>query len=267
MAQVTISFLGVCTIFRDLPSLVPPGTNGSISVPANRVVLARATETFRSFTGIAPHVAKLQFVADAVTFNGPPLPPADPPSAGVYSLDGVGLKILNAANTTLSEPRGLDCLPSLHTYLGGTIGAPAPWVYLPDRTNVQAWFDVPGGEWLAYLMNTNPPCPIVPSISVLTMETAGDPQLECWPWDGSPSTTVTLQGGSPNINVMNFANGSAFVEDNADFRLNYCLTVPFPPVQGISIPQANACRFRSPATYNVDGCGDAGPGCSNTTYP
>jgi len=34
-------------------------------------------------------------------------------------------------------------------------------------------------------MNTDPPCPTVLSISVLTLETEGDPVIEFEPWDGT----------------------------------------------------------------------------------
>ena len=263
MGKVTISFLGVCTIFRDLATRLPNVTG----LPTSRVVLARATQEFRNLTGVEPHIGKLQFVADEVTFDGPGLP-ADSP--GVYTLDGVGLSIVNAVTVEPPPPpsRGLDCLPSLSAYLQGTIGQPATYVFVPDRANVQAWFDVPGTyQWLAWLMRADPRCPIVPSISVLTMETVGDPVLLYSPWDATRPTRVTLKGDAPNINVMNFAHGEALVEDNNDFMLNYWLTVPFPSPSNIQIPQANACTQESPMSYAVKGCGDAGPGCSNSVYP
>jgi NADH:ubiquinone oxidoreductase subunit 5 (subunit L)/multisubunit Na+/H+ antiporter MnhA subunit len=80
MPGVNINFLGVCTIFRNLPSLVPPG----VTVPPNRVVLVKNTLFTQQLSGIDPHIAKIQFVAD-FTFNGPPLPPVTPGLEGFHT--------------------------------------------------------------------------------------------------------------------------------------------------------------------------------------
>ena len=269
MGTVRINFLGVCTIFRDLPSLLPPDLQPPLDLPPNRVVLARTTDCFMRVTGVDPHIAKLQFVADQIIIDGPPLPPTDPPQENTYSLNGVGLKIKNATQTELSSVCGLDCLPSLAAYLDGKLPPPASYVFLPDGANVQAWFDVQGGDAKAYKMRTIPSCDLVPSITILTMETDGDPQLEYQPWDGS-ATTVTLARAAepPDVNVMNFAFGKAFVDDDDDFLLNYWLAETFPKITKIAIPHANVCKEKSPKPgFHVGGCGDAGPGCSNTTYP
>ncbi|HEX3577752.1 MAG TPA: hypothetical protein VHY33_04235 [Thermoanaerobaculia bacterium] len=268
MGTVNINFLGVCTIFRNLE--VTPGE------VINRVVLARTTEAFQRLTGVVEHIAKLQFGADEIIIDqGPGLPPFrspfQPPAAGSYELDqGVRLTIPNAKRSTeLLPERGLDCLPSLAVFLDGTIGPPASWVFNPDIENVQAWFDFNGGEALAYKLNPEPPCDIVPSITVLTIETQDDPQLEYKPLGGLP-TLITLKSAlePPSIYVMNFAEGQGVIEDNKDFLLNYCLVDPFPDISKISIPRANACLLPSPGTpVHFPRCGDAGPGCSNTTYP
>jgi hypothetical protein len=271
MGTVTISFLGACTIFRDLPSLAPPDLPPGTELPANRVVLARTTESFTQITGVDPHIAKMQLDADIEILSGPSLPPAVPPFAKTFSLDGVGLKIRNALDTTLPADRGLDCLPSLAEFLRGELGKPTLSVFVPDSASVQAWFDVAGGDWNAYKMRTDPPCDTIPSISYLIIQTEGDPELVFTPWDPAiEPTTVRLTNGSsgtPNIDVMNFALGEGVVDDNRDFILNYTLTDPFPWVADIDIPQALACRFFSPGTYTLPRCGDAGPGCSNSVYP
>lgn len=266
MGTVTISFLGVCTIFRDLPKFAPPGA----AVPNNRVVLARVTEELQKKTGVDPHIAKLQFVAENIEITGPALPPADPPLANTYSLTGgVGLRIKNATGAALGPPRGLDCLPSLAANLDGTLGLPASWVFTPDAAQVQAWFDFEGGEALAFKMKVHPKCDLVPSIMFLTLQTNGDPELEFTPFGGSTTKVKLSSSGAqpPNVNVMNFAFGEAVKDDDNDFLLNYTLTTPFPPVDAINIPHANVCTIPSPLTYDVGGCGDAGPGCSNSTYP
>src|SRR5690349_5051964 len=105
MGQVTVNFMGICTIFRDLPSQVPPGLRlpPEIQLPANRVVLARTTLDFLRANPTVPlHVGKLQLIADRITMYGPPLPPATPPEADSYALNGVSLKILNTASNELT---------------------------------------------------------------------------------------------------------------------------------------------------------------------
>ncbi|MGH9423550.1 MAG: hypothetical protein ACRD3J_26485, partial [Thermoanaerobaculia bacterium] len=243
MGTVRINFLGVCTIFRDLET-TPEGV-------INRVVFPRATDAFRARTGVDPHIAKLQFEADEIIIDGSPLPPADPPAPNTYKLDGVGLTILNATNTELLPIGGLACLPSLSAFLDGTLGLPAPYVFTPDRENVQAWFDFRGGDARAYVLNPDPPCSTVPSITILTIDTDGDPRLEYRPLDG-PVRTITLmrQSGTPGIDVMNFAFGEGVIEDNRDFLLNYWLVDPFPPMsQIVTIPATNACLTPSPNTF------------------
>lgn len=266
MGTVEISFLGVCTIIRDLPSFAPAGTP---DLPQNRVVLVRAPQAFTQFMGVDPHIAKLQL--NGTPISGPPLPPVDPPQANTYRLDGVGLKILNVTDTSLPDLRGLDCLPSLAAYLDAPLGSLATSAYNREPDNVQAWFDVPGGDWKGWLMNTKPVCPIIPTISVLTMQTSDDnPLLEYTRWRDNVTTVVELTSSPTEparVFVMNFALGEALVDNNADFLLNYLLTVPLPPLSKIAIPNANVCRFKSPGVYTVAGCGDAGPGCSNNTYP
>jgi hypothetical protein len=78
-----------------------------------------------------------------------------------------------------------------------------------------------------------------------------------------------MQADEPaGILVMNFALGEGVVDNNSDFRLHYRCAAAFPPVCAISIPEFNACRFQSPGDpYVMPRCGDAGPGCSNSTYP
>lgn len=273
MPTIEISFLGVCTIFRNLPSLTSSGDN----LPANRVVLARTTEEFIMHTGVLLHIAKLHLVSDHTILSGPNLPPAEPPEPNVFRLDGIQLKILNATATTQLLPTwGIDCLPSLQSHLYRELGPPADYVFNPSQPNVQAWFDFQGGNARSFVMRAtfgehNQPCDTVPSISVLTIETDGDPQLEYAPFDGSPSTNVQLTPppGSDvtRINVSNFALGELVKDDNRDFLLNYRLAATFPPIDDVAIPVCNTCTIPSPTTYHTPRCGDAGPGCSNTTYP
>ena len=267
IGTVTVSFLGVCTIFLDLPSQVPPGTE----VPPNRVVLARATKDFRKQTGVYPHMGRLQIDAGEIIFQGPPPPLSGLATPNTFNLDGAYLKVANALETQLSIQLG--CLPSLRGHLReGTLGPPAEAVYMPDPTLVQAWFDVSHGvSWNAFLMSTDPPCNLVPSISILTVQTDGAPALEYNRFDLTRQPTViTLLGERPNVNVMNFACGEGFVDEDEDFLLNYQLAATVPLQSSITIPSVNICNIPSSsagAVYKINGCGDAGPGCSNTTYP
>jgi hypothetical protein len=272
MGQVTISFLGVCTIFRNLPALatpegLPPGT----PIPSNRVVLARTTTQFlEKNPSIDRHIAILQMPPYQLLNNSPALPPLEWFTPDTYKLDGVQLSIPNATQTKLKGC--LCCLPSLQEHLDQPLGPPAPWVYLPDRERVQAWFDITGGNVRARLMSTDPPCPTIPSITLVTINTDGAPILQYQPFpppDGpaEPPTQVELTSLSPNVNVMNFANGEALVDDNSDFLLNYTLAETMPPDSAVRVPRKNRCTKFSRITYFVGGCGDAGPGCSNTGFP
>jgi hypothetical protein len=266
MPSVHVSFLGVCTIFQNLRSLLPRGVTG----PKHRVVLVRNTPFMQRISGIDPHIPKIQFVADHVEFTGPELPPAGQPNA--YSLSGVTLSVFNPANnpeTILS----MGCLPSLQRFLDPQeeLGPPAEFVYAPMGERAAAWFDVDAAvSWEAYKFVPSFPCSTVPAISMLTVETSSAPQLLITPWDGTPSTIVTLTNDDdtiPNINVMNFADGEVVVDDDKDFFLNYLCAANFP----LSVPgiprQDQICTNPSPLTYQVGRCGDAGPGCSNTNYP
>ena len=266
MPGVNVNFLGVCTIFRNLPSLVPPG----VTVPPNRVVLVRNTLFTQQLSDIDPHIPKIQFPGTAFVFNGPPLPPVSPPLENTFSLNGVTLSIINAVTNVPFQP-ALDCLPGLQARLNppAELGPPARLVYIPDPERAAAWFDVSSGSsWNAYIMNTDPVCATVPSISILHIETVGAPQLLVTPWDGSPGTIVTLSRTDdvPAVNVMNFAMGEGVVDDNRDFLLNY-LTAETLPTSSVMIPEVNACTTQSPAVFRLPRCGDAGPGCSNTNFP
>lgn len=280
MGQVTISFLGVCTIFRDLPSLQPPpGLPPDTPIPRNRVVLARTTKAFLDdHPGIFPHIARLQLVAENVSFDPPEGPPhKDPNAPYTYELKGVQLRIRNAAGGSSTLTGNLDCLPGLQDHLiGQSLGGPAPWVYLADPERVRAWFDLTNGDAAAWLMRTEQKdCDLktqVPGITVVTITTENDDPLvlEYVPFDGGPTILITLSGESPNVNVMNFAEGKAFVDDNQDYLLNYQLANQVPPDNSVSIPQTNVCMHLSPLTYEVEHphrCGDAGPGCSTTPFP
>ena len=264
MASVTINFLGVCTIFRNLPNYVPDDYKDR--VPANRVVLPRSTDAFVKMTGVEPHIAKLQLLGGGSIISGPRLPPAS--EENTYLLDGVGLTIESATGPELGPPRGLDCLPSLSTFFHGTLGMPAPGVYIPEPENVQAWFDFEVGNAQAYVMNVFPPCATVPSITVLTMTTddAQPIRLHYTPWGGDESV-FEFTGAPARIDVMNFALGLGVVDDNRDFLLNYTLIQPFPRITDVQIPRANSCALPSPGQFRLPRCGDAGPGCSNTNYP
>ncbi len=264
MPSVNVSFLGVCTIFQNLPELVPPGT----SVPPHRVVLVKNTTRIR---GIDPHIAKLQLVADDIAIDGPGLPPAG--EDNIFLLQGVTLTIANPVPGGPPFQPSLGCLPSLQSHLQPPeqLGPPAPLVTIPDPDGAAAWFDVitGGNSWIAYLLKPDPPCPMIPSISILGVDTVNAPQLLVTPWDGSPPTTFTLTrtGTPPDINVMNFADGKGVVEDNRDFLLNYLTAATFPPIPSVQIPLQNVCTQESPGKYRFPRCGDAGPGCSNTQFP
>ena len=266
MPSVNVSFLGVCTIFQNFRSLLPRGVTG----PRHRVVLVRNTPFMQTITGIHPHIPKIMFDADHVVITGPGLPPTDQPN--VYSLTGVTLSVFNPANnpeTTLS----LGCLPSLQRFLQPQVelGPPAEFVYAPMADRAAAWFDVDAAEsWDAYLYNPSTPCPTLPAISILTVETSDRPQLLVTPWDGTQPTIVTEWNDDdrvPGIHVTNFADGTVVVDDDTDFYLNYLCAANFP----LSIPtiplQQQICTTPAPIEYKVNRCGDAGPGCSNTNYP
>lgn len=275
MGTIDISFVGVCTIFRDLPSLVTfPG-----DLPRNRVVLARTTQEFISHTGVLPHIAKLRFIAGQFeVVRGPKLPPFEPPEPNTFTLDGIQLKILNATgDTTLSPSWGLDCLPSLQAHLYRELGPPAEPVFIQSQEFVQAWFDFQGGFARSYKMRaTNDKgqtCEPVPSISVLTIETTDDyADLEYAPFPPGAEPTVVRITPPPapersHILLANFALGELFKDDNRDFLLNYTLAQTFPEIADVAIPECNTCTVLSPQSYHTPRCGDAGPGCSNTTYP
>lgn len=271
MGSVNISFLGVCTIFQNLPSLVPPNApiNPNFPLSPSRVVLVTTSLFMEQLSRIDPHIAKIQFVADDVSFQGPFLPPVDPPMTNVFSLAGVSLSIVNAVNILTLEP-SLGCLPSLQARLNpaAELGPPAPLVYTPQPTLAAAWFDVSvGNSWNAYKLTPIPHCDTVPSISILNIETEGPPQLLVQPWDESEPTIVTLtsESSTPEITVMNFADGRGVVEDDRDFLLNYLTAATF-PLSSVIIPDTN-CPTPSPIAYRFPRCGDAGPGCSNSNYP
>ena len=264
MPSVHVNFLGVCTIFQNLPSQVPPG----FQVPPNRVVLVLNYANLP----IEPHIPKIEFIADQVNFNGPALPPTDPPKENEFLLQGVTLSILNPVAIPSFQP-ALSCLPGLQANLipPAQLSPPASLVYIPDPTKAAAWFDVSEGvSWNSYVMNVDTPCPTVPSISVLNIDTDGNPQLLVTPWDTQiPPTTVTLTrlNDAPGINVTNFAGGTAVKDDPNDFLLNYLTAETFPGAPAINIPTMNICTTPSPDVFHLPRCGDAGPGCSNSTYP
>ena len=272
MGQVTISFLGVCTIFRDLPAQErPPGLPPETPIPANRVVLARVPPDSR----IQPHIARVQFVAPSVSFD-PTRPPGDhPDDRPTFDLDGVKLRIANATGASLQG--SLDCLPGLQRHLDRPLGGPALPVYVEDRAAVQAWFDLENGLIEAFVMHTEQNCNLrteVPSIAIVTVETNGDPVIEYLPFGGGEAIRVTLgndiEQPVPNVNVMNFAFGKAFDDDPIYFLLNYQLAQDPPPPELVHIPTENVCTRLSPHPFRVNPpftCGDAGPGCSTTPFP
>lgn len=270
MPSVNISFLGVCTIFQDLRSLLPPGVEG----PKHRVVLVRNTPFMQNLSGIHPHIPKLQLLADSIEQQGPDLPPADPPEKNTFSLDGVTLTVHNPGNNPDIE-LSLGCLPSLQGFLDPEVelGPIAEFVYVPNNQRAAAWFDLDvGTSWEGFRMTTKFPCDTVPAISILTIETSSAPQLRVTPWNVNiEPTTFTLSnenGTPPNVFVMNFANGEAVVDSDRDFLLNYqcAASLPVPIAQ---IPrQDQVCTNPSPIVYDLTHrCGDAGPGCSNTSFP
>lgn len=269
MPRIHVSFYGVCTIFPDLQSLLPPGVTG----PKHRVVLVRNTPFMREISGIHPHIPKLQLHADKIEHHGPKLPPADPPHENFYSLDDVTLTIGNPA-TTPDTTLLLGCLPSLRGFLEPEmeLGPPAKFVYEHDSERAAAWFDTDvATSWEGFRMTTTFPCPKVPAISILTIETTSAPQLVVTPWNGSEPTTFTLINDDdkiPHIGVMNFADGRAVVDSDRDFFLNYLCAASL-PVSFARIPTPQeVCTKPSPIKLDVgEICGDAGPGCSNTTFP
>jgi len=120
------------------------------------------------------------------------------------------------------------------------------------------------------LYHPSTPCPKLPAISILTVETSTAPQLLMTPWDGTQPTVVTVSNHDdrvPGIHVTNFADGEVVVDSDKDFFLNYLCAANFP----LSVPeiprQDQICKKPSPIEYRVNRCGDAGPGCSNTNYP
>lgn len=268
MGKITVSFLGVCTIFRDLP-----GQTGRTDVPPNRVALVRATEEIIHKHHILPHRAKLQLVAKNIQWSGPKLPPADPPLENTYSLsEGVHLRIANSPGADSGLTGFIDSLPGLQAYLDRPLGPPAEWVFVPTPERVQAWFDIEHGEIRSHFMSPIPCCPTTSSMAFLTIPAEEKPPvLEVTPWTGPnkgiTSTVSFPDDDAPNINVMNFAEGEALIKDNRDFILNYLLAAEMPPLDLISIPLENVCRTPSPLKYRVNGCGDAGPGCSTTQFP
>ena len=265
MYTLTINFLGVCTIFRDLPPEA-----GS----ANRVVLVRTPPGFppNDPPPILPHIAKLQILTAFTTPPGEKLPPYEN-QPNTFKLEGVWLTVNQQQTQPLTGT--LACLPSLQKALPtANLGLPADFVLnpnLPGATDhAQAWFDVPQGSWNGFLMNPCPSCKEVPSVSVLDIQ-MDDPPVLHYRQVGGTTIPVSFDPDETHhyIAVENFADGEAIIKDERDFYLNYLTAQDFSIdwIPQIQIPKTNACTKPSPLITRLRGCGDAGPGCSNTGFP
>jgi len=271
MGQVKVSFLGVTTMFRNLPSLTrPPGVPPDTVIPANRVVVAKVPPNLN----IEPHIARLQLVAPSVDFHGQEPPHRIPHRHPTFDLQGAHLWITNAVGPALSGD--MSCIFSLRAQCTALLTGPGLPVYVENTEAVQAWFDLDNGTGAGFFLLTEQPCnprTQVPSIAVITMETNGDPELAYREFGTGEMFRMTLHSDEerpvPDINVMNFAFGKAFRDDPNDFLLNYQLVDPQVPPATVTIPTENVCSNPS-ARYDVNPplrCGDAGPGCSTTQFP
>jgi hypothetical protein len=259
MGKIEIYFVGVCTFFEDYSEYAAL----SEQLPVHRMVLVNGDRSSIVIHGgppipINPHLAHLAIDSPIVAVSGT-LPPKLP-GTEIFNLNGTSafsLSVANASSTQWTNNAG--CLPHLQAAVSTDLGPPSLAVIRDGQAACYAdftvgtidGFQIPAGSDSAM------------GISLVTLETAGNPVLSIAGPDGSG--TIELEGlpGGPAIVIISNKPATQGHDAEDDFILNF-LTVADPPSpSSIRSPGKVDCPVNPRRLI----FGDAGPGCSNTNYP
>ena len=252
MGEITITFWGICTIIREEIE--------SVWVP-KRIVLVDASDEqtiagnpHLANHGIVPHMAKLRIPTDAISALGPMPITSIPLHTGIsLRLAHVRLAIPNAIETPLVDQA--NCLPHIGPI--EAVGSPLG-VTLMGGPAIATIYELNSGTLAGFRKAEHGA-----GISVLTVQTNGDPVLTLTEFQTTQLTKFTLYSGA-HVLVTNLPDMPGEDDHDEDFRLHYLTASVFPPV--IGIPAEVDC----PLDPNADDGGlglYVGPGCSNSNYP
>jgi hypothetical protein len=258
MAEVKVTFHGICTIMNESPT-------GAIVAAPRRIVLVNASKRdlfarIPEHARIQPHYARMHIRANDILRIGPlPMQRVEPREDHWirFDLDQVRVEIANAATGEV-DGRRAKCLPHLKVGTVGLLGEPNP-----DTRNgsydIACIFHLSSGRLEGLRL------PKGAGISILCTETS-DPHIELSisRFDGAQSTEIRLRNGA-DIVVTNLPLRDDHDKD-LDFLLHFLTAKALPPE--VTVPVA--CECPAPiGEVNYAGLAPfmTGPGCSNSNYP
>jgi hypothetical protein len=269
MGQVIVSFIGVCTYIRKsaYPDFAPADIAGRrwVLVNATQSIIENNPNLNRRTPAIDPHIPKLQLMDWQATLLEGELPFEPDGDTQVLDLTaGYSMSIINAIGDEIDDSE-LVCMPSLKM-LAPDLGYVGPAVLDPTPATTACVFDFQSGRLQGTQLRQNGA-----GVTLLTIDTDGDPILEILPFGGTAPSLFRLQNQRtelpPGVNVMSFPWGSGKVDNPTDFYLHYLTAGTFPADATIQT-QALTCA-PCPFTYGLPPSftATAGPECSNSGYP
>ena len=258
--KVTIRFEGICTFFNNYSSLVEQVNEP----PIHRMVLVNAN--IREIAGheIDPHVARMTVLGDFEwTDNGFP-PGAE---SGVIDLNREDKAYLVSVRDPVTSQRWINntcCLPHLTAAIPPEQVLGAPDFEVIANFGAACYVDFTYGRIDGYAVRASgvgyDPTKLK-AISIATVETEGTSALLDLTWAETVYTLKLYDGAT--VTIANAPDPGSRDNDQYDFLLNF-LTLSGGPPPDVIVPESISC---TPLEGWLDGPTDAGPGCSNTTYP
>jgi hypothetical protein len=251
MAEINVTFWGICTYIRDRRRFVLVNAGAEI-IDNNPGLQGR---------GIDPHYARLHIHAEDIVSIGA-LPVNEAPGGMLrFDLDQVTLAIANPELPAEVLADANMCAPHLSHYANEEIGPPNA-ATVTGGPSMAAFFDVVQGELRSFRKGT----PDGACVNVLTSQTVGDPVLTITPFGTTSTSAITLRSGA-SILITNLPDPGTGADRDVDFLLHF-LTADVIPTAA-EYPKGTDYSNCAVSTDLEDGGIDlyVGPGCSNTNYP
>ncbi len=272
MARAAVNFLGICTHFRLIPPPDPPhpGVAGgatwrAVLVNASDPNTITAVSLLRGLH-ISPHVARLAIPERQVVDIKGPLHFTSSGGWRRARLEGVTPTFANDVETALTVDPSMACIPSLSHLESGAL--PGPAVTTTDPHLAACHFDISGGTLYGTVLNDA-------GVTLLELETRGDPVLLISPWHGDP-TRVTLRPLEPDedghelaalVVVMNYPLKGGDRKNPYDINLHFLAANRF-PASAVTLKRLGAGCKPNPYAANLHnlviltesvGCSNSGP--------
>jgi len=250
MANVTVTFWGICTYLRAFHRFV--------LVNASQGIIDRNPHL--AGKGITAHHARLHLHAEDIVAIGALRPDELPGGMLVFNLDMVELTFTNPDLPAAVDAAGNLCAPDLDHYANGELG-PLSNDAIKGGPSIAASFQVSAGTLQSFRRDKKSGA----CVNVLQCETVGDPILSITAVGDGASSTITLRSGA-SVLLTNLPRTPGD-DKEVDFLLHFLAGESFP--SDPKHPRGDDYCDCHVQTGLEDGGIEqyVGPGCSNTNWP